>query len=151
MSTAEWYGRNEVDMKGMYLYAVVAGERSLDLGPSGLPDGKADILSLTEAGLTAVISRYEGVPFSELSREDVFRRLVIHQRVIELVNDEPAVLPARFGTVLSSDDEVRSVLQRFQKPLTSALRDVEGAVEVDLSATWDTNTIFADIAQEPGM
>jgi hypothetical protein len=136
---------------GMYLYAVMAGEHILDLGPCGVPDGTTEVVSVAAHGHTAVVSAYEGLRFTELTREDVLRRLVVHQRVIELVNDESSVLPARLGTVLSSEDEVRMVLRRFQQPLAVALREVDGAVEIDLSATWDMTAIFADIAQEPAV
>jgi hypothetical protein len=138
-------------VKGMYLYAVMAGERFLDLGPCGVPDGNTAVVSVSAHALTAVVSTYEGAPLSEFSRTEIFGRLVIHQRVIEQVNDESTVLPARFGTVLSSEDEVRLVLERFHDPLARALREVDGAVEVDLSATWDTNALFTDIAQEPAV
>jgi Gas vesicle synthesis protein GvpL/GvpF/DnaJ domain len=81
----------------------------------------------------------------------VFGQLIVHQRVIEAVSDELTVLPARLGTVLASEDEVRMLLERFGQPLAAALKDVAGAVEVDLSATWDTNALFADIAREPAV
>ena len=138
-------------MTGRYLYAVMAGEHRLDLDPCGVPDGSAEVVAIVGHGLTAVGSPYEDVPFSDLARADVFGRLVIHQRVIELVNDESSVLPARLGTVLSSEDEARMVLERFQKPLARALRDVGGAVEVDLSATWDTDAVIADVGREPAV
>jgi hypothetical protein len=95
------------------------------------------------------VSPYEGTPFTELDRTGVFEQLIIHQRVVEVVSDELTVLPARFGTVLASEDEVRILLERFSQPLATALHDVAGAVEVDLSATWDTTALFAQIAREP--
>lgn len=138
-------------MKGVYLYAVMAGENSLDLGSGGVPDGSNRVLSVASSGFSAVVSPYDGVPFTELTREDLFGRLVVHQQVIEQVSDESSVLPARLGTILASSDEVHEILQRFQRPLAAALEDVTDAVEVNLSASWETNALFADIAQEPAV
>jgi hypothetical protein len=135
-------------MRGTYLYAILAGEVPHALEPIGLPDGAGDVATVAAEGLAAVVSRYDGPPFSDLMRADVLDRLVIHQRVIEGVMGSRSVLPAKFGTVLPSPAAVHAVLGHFRARFAAALAEVEDAVEVNLSATIDLRAAFAEIVQE---
>ena len=59
------------------------------------------------------------------------------------------VLPARFGTVLASEDEVRLFLTRWSGLVRNSLARFSGLVEVEAAATWDLARILAEIAGQP--
>ena len=59
------------------------------------------------------------------------------------------VLPARFGTVLASDDEVRSFLTRWGALVRDSLVRFSGLIEVETAATWDLEQALALAARHP--
>ncbi|MBV9279792.1 MAG: GvpL/GvpF family gas vesicle protein, partial [Chloroflexi bacterium] len=137
---------------GIYLYAIAGGAPRLALDSvGGVPDGTSACGVLAAAGLTAVTSDYQGRPFSGLSRPDVLSALLVHQQVLDRITSEVPVLPVKFGTVIESRDEARRLLERFHGRLEDALKDVGNSVEIDLSATWDLQTVFAEIGQTPAI
>jgi gas vesicle protein GvpL/GvpF/DnaJ-like protein len=138
-----------VDRRRAYLYAVIADEVEIDLDPVGIPDGSGRVTGVCAGGLTAVLTPYTGPPFERLARDDVLRCLVVHQAVIERVMAKCPVLPVKFGTVLESQDAAREALITFRPRLASVFQEISGAVEIDLSASWDLPAMFADIKDEP--
>ena len=137
-----------MEVTGTYLYAIMRSGPRLPLDAvGGVPDGASICSTLETAGLTAVTSDYEGRPFSELSRLDLLKALLVHQQVLERVASDLPVLPVKFGTVLRSQEEARSLLERFHARLEGALDDVGDCVEIDLSATWDLQAVLAEIGE----
>jgi hypothetical protein len=73
-----------------------------------------------------------------------------HQRVIEQVMREYAsVLPVRFGTIASSADEVRNLLDRRCREFKIALREMDHKIELGVKGLWkDMEAIFDEIVRE---
>lgn len=138
-------------MEAIYLYAVVAGQSTHDVGSIGLPDGTTPVFSVAGNGLSAIVSRYNGAPFTDLPRAEVLTRLLIHQQVLEHITASSPVLPIKFGSMLDSTDEVIALLARYHSRLIAALEDVGDSVEIDLSATWDVDAVLQEIAREPAL
>jgi hypothetical protein len=59
------------------------------------------------------------------------------------------VLPARFGTVLGSEDEVRSILTHWGGLVRESLTRFSGLIEVEVAATWDLSRTLTLITAEP--
>jgi hypothetical protein len=137
-----------VERDRAYLYAIIADEVEIDLGPTGGLDGSGPVAGLSVEGLTAVAAPYAGLPIERLSRPEVLRALIAHQEVIERIIADRSVLPVKFGTILDSAGDVRRALTIFRPRLESAFADVSGAVEIDLSATWDLAVMFDEIKEE---
>lgn len=138
-------------MSGTYLYAILAGSPHLHLAPIGLPDGTAEIETVSAANLTAVVSPYDGPPFERLPREALLTSLITHQRVVEGAMTAGTLLPVKLGTVLDSAEQVEDVLTRYADRLESELSQVDGAVEIDLSATWDVGAAVRAVTDEPSL
>lgn len=133
-----------------YLYGVgAAGALRDPLRAQGLPDGQAPVTAIALGGAAAIVSRYEGPALRGLSQPELLGRLAIHQRVIEDAMERGDVLPARFGTVLASEQEVRSLLARWGALVRESLARFSGLVEVEAAATWDLEPTLAEIAREP--
>ena len=133
-----------------YVYGVAAaGAFRSPLRAQGLPDGRAPVTAIAVGGAAAIVGRHEGMHLGGLPQQELLRRLTIHQRVIEEVMERGDVLPARFGTVLASEDEVRSILTRWGGLVRESLTRFSGLIEVEVAATWDLGRTLALIAVEP--
>jgi Gas vesicle synthesis protein GvpL/GvpF len=79
--------------------------------------------------LLAVVTRHDHVPAEPAP--DAFWT---HERVIERVMADRAVLPMRFNTVQRDDDALRAALAERQDALCAALEHVRGRVELGVRA-----------------
>ena len=76
--------------------------------------------------------------------------LLAHERVIEEVMKEfDSVLPVRFGTIASSADEIRNLLDRRYREFKNALRDADHKVELGVKGVWkNMDVIFKEVVDE---
>ena len=98
-------------------------------GTRGLDDKPLRVL--TEGDLAAVVSDHDQPRLASSALS-----LWGYEQVVERLMADRTVLPARFGTVLSADDEVRTLLHEHREELTSGLARVRGAVELATRARW---------------
>jgi len=59
------------------------------------------------------------------------------------------VLPVKFGTVLTTSDEVHNLLSQGHSQFVNALAWIQDKVEIEVAATWDTKQILQEISTEP--
>jgi hypothetical protein len=60
-----------------------------------------------------------------------------------------SVLPVRFGTIASSADEIRNLLDRRCREFKDLLRDMDHKIELGVKGIWkNMEVIFQEIAQE---
>jgi Gas vesicle synthesis protein GvpL/GvpF len=90
---------------------------------------QAPLDAVLEGDLVAVVSRHADPP-----GEPALDALWVHERVIEQIMAERAVLPMRFGSRLDGDDELRELLAARQEEFLAALDRVRGRVEVGVRA-----------------
>jgi Gas vesicle synthesis protein GvpL/GvpF len=95
-------------------------------GP-GLAD--APLESLREGELLAVFTRHTD-PVGDPAPEALWA----HERVVERLMDDRAVLPMRFGSRLEDEDALRRLLAERRLPLLAALARVAGRVELGVRA-----------------
>jgi hypothetical protein len=111
----------------IWVYAVC--ERTeLGLPPiRGLAE--APLEAIAAGRLLAVASRHERPP-----EEPALDALWVHERVIEALMADRAVLPMRFGTRLGDVGGVKAALTEREEPLLEALDRVRGRVELAVRA-----------------
>jgi len=136
-------------MIGIYLYAIVAGAHELDLGPVGLPDGRAHATILADGDLAAVASDYLGPALAGLPTPTLLRYVAIYQRVIERAMAEHRVLPLKFGTVVASQAEARAMLGCYRERFRDAFERLGDTVEIEVTATWDLNLTITEMGRGP--
>ncbi|MFH1140512.1 MAG: GvpL/GvpF family gas vesicle protein [Chloroflexota bacterium] len=134
-------------MPRIYLYGVIDSEEEASLGIPG-SDGIHPLYCLGHGGIGCVVSDYTGEPMASLSREGLVKSLLRHQKAIEQVMRRHTVLPAKFGTILGSVDEVRVLLSQRHSQLADALTSIKDMVEIDVAATWDTARVLQEIGRE---
>lgn len=96
--------------------------------------------------MLAVVSRYHRLP--EGWSLDA---LWLHERVVEALMAERAVLPMRFGTRVPDADGVRAALAARWEPLLDALHRVRGRVELAVRAIRPPADAASDAAPASGV
>jgi hypothetical protein len=133
-----------------YVYGVAtAGALRAPLRAQGMPDGQSPVTAIAVGGASAIVGRHAGPAMSGLPRPELLHRLAIHQRVIEDALERGDVLPAQFGTILASEDEVRTLLTGWGDLVRASLARFSGLVEVEVAATWDLQRVLGEVARDP--
>ena len=128
-----------------YVYGIAPAEpfRGSPLRAPGI-GGRVAVRTIAHGDLVAVVSDVPGVDIN-LKREN----LLDHQRVLEEVLRRSDVLPFSFGTVASSDEEVRDLLLRDgYDALQEQLEYIHGCVELEVKVFWRQERLFLEIADE---
>ena len=122
---------------GKYIYCIIASDYDLNLGPIGI--GGNSVSSVGFDGLCMVVSNHP-ITGSEVNSVN----LLTHQKVIEAVMKEyDSVLPIRFGTIASTPDEIRNLLERRSCEFKDLLQEFENKIELNVRGTWkDMSTIY---------
>lgn len=130
--------------EGQYLYAIVATNEEKRFGPTGIGDQESEVYTVCYRDIGAVISD------SPILQYPVTRaNTMAHQKVMEAVMKQSAMLPVRFGTVGEGIDLIREKLlkARYQelKELLSYMRD---KIELGLKAVCkDMKPVFQEIVE----
>jgi gas vesicle protein GvpL/GvpF len=90
---------------------------------------QAPLDGVREGRLLAVITRHLQPP-----DEPALDALWVHERVVERVMADRAVLPMRFGTKLPDDEALRAVLAERQQEFVETLDRLRGRVEIGIRA-----------------
>lgn len=134
-----------MEREGKYIYCIIETRQERNFGPLGIGDRGDEVLTIGYDDLSMVVSNH---PMTELAgtREN----MVGHQKVIEEVMREfDSVLPVRFGTIASSADEIRNLLDARHREFKTALRDMDHKVELGVKGIWkDMDAVFSQIVEE---
>lgn len=115
----------------IYVYAV---SEPLADAPAGRGLDGAPLRVVTTGPLAAVVSDRPAVPLRVHESA-----LWTHERVVEELMGERAVLPMRFGSTVPDDAAVRHLLLTRQEELSAGLRRVKGAVELGVRVAWQSD------------
>jgi Gas vesicle synthesis protein GvpL/GvpF len=117
----------------LYLYGISADGPKTKI--TGSIHGNASVETLQDSGLTAWFSRVPENEFGErlASKMEDLEWLagasVRHQRTVAQIAEVVTVLPARFGTVFTSENSLLQHMQAEKKKLSDALARIEGTEE----------------------
>ncbi len=132
-----------MEKEGKYIYCIIGTKQERNFGPIGI--GSDEVLTIGYEDLSMVVSNHPMTKFV-VNREN----LLAHEKVNEEVMKEfDSVLPVRFGTIASSADEIRNLLDRRYGEFKNALRDMDHKVELGVKGIWkDKDVIFKEIVKE---
>ena len=91
--------------EGQYVYCVIGTGEARNFGPIGIGDRGDPVTTITYRDLGAVVSSIPMIKYV-VSKET----MISHEKVIEAVIKDYALLPVRFYTVAPNAEEVRSLL-----------------------------------------
>ena len=133
-------------MAGKYIYGIIDNSNKTSLGIAGV--GGSDVYIMGHQGIGCVLSDYSGGELASMSKEKVVQSLLIHQLVVEHAMREDVVLPAKFGTILPTAEDVCDLLNRGYQQFLNALAWIGDKVEVEVAATWDIGQVLQEIGKE---
>lgn len=135
-------------MTHRYVYAIIpSGEQGIfDVG--GVGDNHDEVYSMPNRNVAAVVSASPLADYRDLKREQAVRYLVAHQRVVETVMHDFAVLPVKFGTVLPDETWVHRLLTQGGDLFRTTLEQIADRVQMEVVVQWNLQQVFQEIGQE---
>ncbi len=118
----------------LYLYGITQASASLPAALRGV-DATAPVQPLPCSGFTCWVSRVNAREFGdELARnmedlEWLAEASVRHQRVVSAIYEKEDILPARFGTVFTTEESLRADVSGRKVALQAGFQRVTGADE----------------------
>jgi hypothetical protein len=111
----------------IYVYAILEGLRA---GATNIRGIEAKPISfLTAPGLSAACSSHD-----DSNVPPTAENVLAHERAVEHLMRDAVLLPARFGTILPSEDAARDLLRVHETELREALDRVRGCDELGVRA-----------------
>jgi len=134
-----------MDKEGKYIYCITEISQERNFGPIGIGERGDEVLTIGYDDLSMVVS---SCPMATVSANS--ENILSHQKVIEKVmNEFDSVLPVRFGTVASSADEVRNLLDRRYREFKSILTEMDHKVELGVKGMWrNMIAVFDEVVQD---
>jgi DnaJ-domain-containing protein 1 len=136
------------DTDKLYVYAIIPGQVSLTFDVAGLGDDEAEVYTIPQAGLAAVVSASPLPDYRRLDRQAAVRYLIAHQRVLETVMSQFPLLPVKFGTVLPGAGSVTLMLEDGGPLFRSTIEQVNHLVQMELVVMWNPQDVFKEIGSE---
>lgn len=132
-----------MEKEGIYIYCIIASTKEQTFDALGIGERGDELYSVCADGLCAVVSHSTMQKF-KMSRDN----LLAHERAIEEVMKTYTVLPVRFATVAESEEKVRKILLKESKRFASLLREMEGRKELGVKAIFNSEKIYAQLAEQ---
>ena len=111
-------------------------------------DGQSDVVTVGTNGLAVVTSDVVQTSFSGLERAEAVHFLAAHQRVLETVRRDYAVLPVKFGTVLPDDARLQTLLRQGAGLFQDALATYASKEQYEVVVLWEVAQVIQQIATD---
>jgi hypothetical protein len=125
---------------GWYLYGIVAAGAAAPPDAAGVDPGR-DVVALAEGPVAGLVSRVSLAEFDEAALPErladaawLEEKIRAHEQVLDSALAAGPVVPCRFCTVYRDEHELRRFLADRGEVLASALRRLEGRVELGVKA-----------------
>lgn len=135
--------------KGIYIYGIVPNFYGMDMFRSLEDSG---VYAIPLHNISAIVSNRERILLNYSDRETLGYLLVHHQKTIEYLMEKGfnMIIPMRFGTIVSSKEEVFKILANGHDLIIDTLKKIEYLTEFDLAVTWaDFPDTLKEIAGHP--
>jgi Gas vesicle synthesis protein GvpL/GvpF len=130
--------------KGIYVYGIIPADVELAAETPGVGDPPGQIRVVRSDGLAALVSEVDcSRPLG--SPQD----LVAHEQIVDATAAEVPVLPARFGAVMASEEEVaEDLLAANHDEFEDAIQELEGRAQFVVKGRYSEQAILAEILSE---
>lgn len=130
---------------GRYIYCIIQANEPKSFGPYGIAEGYPELSTVNYQDLAAVVSPSLVIEYP-VTRE----YSMAHQRAIEAVMREQAVLPVRFCTIAHTEEQIiTQVLKARFEEFRGLLAWIADKQEISVKAHWlDMKAVFQEIAQQ---
>ena len=130
--------------KGIYVYGIIPADVELAEEMPGVGDPPGQVRVIRSDGLAALVSEVDtSRPLG--SPQD----LVAHEQIVDATAAEVPVLPARFGAVMSSKEEVtEDLLAANHDEFDDALEELEGRAQFVVKGRYVEQPILSEVLSE---
>jgi Gas vesicle synthesis protein GvpL/GvpF/DnaJ domain len=133
---------------GIYIYGVITSSNSQDFGVIGIGNEATRVWTIGFKDVAAVVSASPFVLYDSLTQEKTIKDLVTHQFVIEKVMEQFTIIPLKFGTMVKTEEEVITFLEKGYPLLSSELCKMEGNIELDVVASWELPKVLGTVVRD---
>ena len=134
--------------EGNYIYGIIKTNEKKSFDPCEVGTGE-EVYTVTYQDIACVVCNSPIQDYSSMLKETLGHFLIGHQTIIEKIMQDHSIIPMKFGTFASNDDEVIEVLKRGYPQFKELLINMDGKIELDVTATWnDLNSIIKEIGEE---
>lgn len=117
----------------LYLFSIVATEPKIHLGNAF----DHEVRTISASGLAAVVTDYAGDEVPVIP-ENIIQHSLVQER---LMNSGQSLLPISYGTLVESEDAIRSLLKDNKEAILERLQALEGKVEVGVKLFWNKEAL----------
>jgi hypothetical protein len=130
--------------KGIYVYGIIPADVELAEETPGVGDPPGQVRVIRSDGLAALVSEVDtSRPLG--SPQD----LVAHEQIVDATAAEVPVLPARFGAVMSSEEEVtEDLLGANHDEFDDALEELDGRAQFVVKGRYVEQAILSEVLSE---
>lgn len=130
---------------GRYIYCIIQANEPKSFGPYGIGEGFPELSTVNYQDLAAVVSPSLVIEYP-VTRD----YSMAHQRAIEAVMREQAILPVRFCTIAQTEEQIiTQVLKARYEEFKGLLAWIRDKQEISVKAHWlDMKAVFQEIAGE---
>lgn len=122
-------------MSAKYVYCILNCQDMIAPDKTGFEE--RELYNISYKDISALVSDISTVDYSN-------DNILIHETVNESMMRYYTVLPMRFGTVMSGDAKVRSMLELWYDDFTENFSRLEGQVEMGVKIIWPVDKIKQD-------
>jgi len=134
--------------EGRYIYGIIKTNEKKSFDPCEVATGE-EVYTVIHQDIACVVCNSPIQDYSSMLKETLGHFLIGHQKTIEKIMKDYTIIPMKFGTFASDNDEVVQVLRRSYSQFKELLSTMDGKIELDVAATWnDLNSIIKEIGEE---
>lgn len=134
-------------MESKYIYGIIEATEEKLFNLSGV-DTYEEVYVISYQDIAAIVSYSQPVDYTTIHGEQLARRLLNHQQVIEKIMEFYNILPVKFGTHAANTQEVKEILLRGYTKFKDIFKKIHNKIEMDVVATWsDLNSIVKEIGE----
>lgn len=135
---------------GKYIYGVINGSHAIKFNESPVSDKGEEAYTISYQDISAVVSDLLIEDYTCMSRDNLARLLVRHQRVIEKIMIlKHTIIPMRLGTFAADEAEVKNILDTGYNPIKEIMEKITNKIEIDICATWsDFVSVLKGVGEE---
>lgn len=128
------------------MYSIIPAGKEVHFDVAGLDHGK--VRTIACKNLAAVVGGSPLADYRGIDRQQAVRYLLAHQQVVEAVQRDHAVLPVKFGTVVSDEQTVCNLLTQGEGIFRGAIGRLAGQVQMEVMALWNLQDVLRAISED---
>jgi hypothetical protein len=129
--------------EGKYIYCIIKSKNPKTFGPLGIGERGDELYTVCFNGLAVVVSNSPITKYST-SRDN----LISHEKAIEEVMKEHAVLPVRFATITDNEENLKKILEKEHGRFKELLDKIKDKKELGLKAIFNEGLIYGNILEK---